>query len=151
MSESDRGYATWQDIMEIPEWNEHAANNEAAFRRGYFSAIGDIIDAMRSGTLARQILAYYNNDLWEWRFGSTNELIEPPDMPMPWVKISKSILDRDNYVCHYCGGIADTVDHKKPVARGGSDSEDNLVAACRRCNSKKHTTPYKDFVNGTDV
>jgi len=29
---------------------------------------------------------------------------------------------------------ANTCDHVIPVARGGSDDPDNLVAACKRCN-----------------
>jgi 5-methylcytosine-specific restriction endonuclease McrA len=30
-----------------------------------------------------------------------------------------------------------TVDHVIPIARGGSDDPENLIAACRRCNYSK--------------
>lgn len=45
-------------------------------------------------------------------------------------------------VCHYCGKqtnpFADfTVDHVVPLAKGGTNELDNLVPACRRCNSAK--------------
>lgn len=42
--------------------------------------------------------------------------------------------------CAYCGATVDmTVDHVVPLARGGTHSAENLVAACRPCNSSKHT------------
>jgi 5-methylcytosine-specific restriction endonuclease McrA len=41
--------------------------------------------------------------------------------------------------CHWCGTKLDaiTIDHVIPIARGGSHTPDNLVAACLRCNSSK--------------
>ena len=50
---------------------------------------------------------------------------------------SKDILDRDRRLCAYCGKKADTIDHVFPRSRGGADSWENLVAACRRCNNRK--------------
>jgi 5-methylcytosine-specific restriction endonuclease McrA len=55
-----------------------------------------------------------------------------------WREIRKHILDRDDNRCQYCGQIATQVDHVIPVAKGGLDIEENLVAACARCNYKKH-------------
>jgi len=46
-------------------------------------------------------------------------------------------LRRDRYVCAYCGGHADTVDHVLPRCRGGGDIWFNLVAACQCCNGLK--------------
>lgn len=54
-----------------------------------------------------------------------------------WQNLSRQILLRDNYTCHYCGDLADTVDHVKPKWSGGTDDPANLVAACRSCNSSK--------------
>lgn len=40
--------------------------------------------------------------------------------------------------CCYCGSTAHlSADHLIPTARGGSNSGDNLVWACRSCNSSK--------------
>ena len=40
--------------------------------------------------------------------------------------------------CVYCGSRQSlTIDHLVPRIRGGSDEADNLVYACRRCNSSK--------------
>lgn len=50
-------------------------------------------------------------------------------------------LKRDGFTCQYCGGTAPdvtlTVDHVIPVALGGEDVPENLVAACRDCNAGK--------------
>lgn len=40
--------------------------------------------------------------------------------------------------CFYCGGQSDSLDHVVPVSRGGRHEPENVVAACRRCNSSKH-------------
>jgi hypothetical protein len=51
------------------------------------------------------------------------------------------ILARDEFTCRYCGRSAPSVelavDHVHPVARGGTDDESNLVAACVECNAGK--------------
>lgn len=39
--------------------------------------------------------------------------------------------------CNYCDNLADTIDHIVPLSRGGTNYENNLVPACRSCNSKK--------------
>lgn len=54
--------------------------------------------------------------------------------------------------CHYCLTPLNpfknfTIDHIVPVARGGTNDFDNLVAACKTCNSSKHTQDYELFVN----
>lgn len=49
----------------------------------------------------------------------------------------KAIFARDRGQCQYCGKNAENLDHVVPQARGGKHTWDNLVAACRRCNSRK--------------
>lgn len=55
------------------------------------------------------------------------------------------VLRRDNHACRYCGRSAPearlTVDHVVPVALGGTDQPDNLVAACSDCNAGKSSVP----------
>lgn len=38
-----------------------------------------------------------------------------------------------------------TVDHRTPIARGGSNGIENLVPACNSCNSKKGTRTEPEF------
>ena len=54
-----------------------------------------------------------------------------------WQRARIVVLNRDGWVCHYCGRPANTVDHIQPKSRGGTDDEANLVAACVSCNSSK--------------
>lgn len=54
-----------------------------------------------------------------------------------WQRTRLTILNRDQWLCGYCGKPANTVDHRVPKSRGGSDDESNLIAACRSCNSAK--------------
>ena len=49
----------------------------------------------------------------------------------------RAVFARDGFVCQYCGSAAENVDHVMPKSRGGQHSWDNVVAACRRCNSRK--------------
>ena len=44
---------------------------------------------------------------------------------------------RDRRTCAYCGRHGDTIDHIVPQSRGGLDTWDNLVCACRSCNNRK--------------
>lgn len=39
--------------------------------------------------------------------------------------------------CVYCDAKATTVDHVRPLSRGGAEHEENLVPACKPCNSSK--------------
>ena len=43
--------------------------------------------------------------------------------------------------CHFCGKKFPakelTMDHLIPLARGGTSSKGNVVAACKECNTKK--------------
>ncbi len=49
----------------------------------------------------------------------------------------RTIFARDNYSCQYCGARAESIDHVIPRSRGGTHCWENVVAACRKCNSKK--------------
>jgi 5-methylcytosine-specific restriction endonuclease McrA len=47
------------------------------------------------------------------------------------------VFVRDGHRCQYCGAQAENIDHVVPRSRGGAHSWDNVVACCRRCNSRK--------------
>ncbi len=49
----------------------------------------------------------------------------------------RAVFARDGWRCQYCGGAAENLDHVVPRSRGGTHTWDNVVAACRRCNSRK--------------
>ena len=51
------------------------------------------------------------------------------------------ILVRDRFCCQYCGRQAAahelTLDHITPRSKRGRSTPENLVAACKRCNTRK--------------
>lgn len=56
-----------------------------------------------------------------------------------WRGISRRIIARDGGICRYCGTAASAMqcDHVVPFTRGGTNDDDNLVAACADCNCRK--------------
>lgn len=55
---------------------------------------------------------------------------------VPFTK--KNILVRDGYKCQYCGSNRElTIDHVIPSSRGGKNSFENCITACKPCNNKK--------------
>jgi hypothetical protein len=78
--------------------------------------------------------------------GYWNEAVKAYDgqrlAPSQWQVVRTIILTRDKHVCAYCGSEEDLhVDHRIPLARGGSNSFDNLVTACGPCNLSKGPKP----------
>ena len=49
------------------------------------------------------------------------------------------ILQRDGYVCYYCGDEATQVDHVIPISKAPElvISDENAVACCGQCNRRK--------------
>ncbi|WP_170937545.1 HNH endonuclease [Terribacillus saccharophilus] len=56
------------------------------------------------------------------------------------------ILLRDRYVCRYCGNRGNTIDHVKPVSKGGLTTFSNCVCACESCNNEKGNLSLKEFL-----
>ncbi|MGH9154924.1 MAG: HNH endonuclease [Acidimicrobiales bacterium] len=49
----------------------------------------------------------------------------------------RAVFARDGHRCQYCGATAENLDHVVPRSKGGSHTWDNVVAACRPCNTRK--------------
>lgn len=63
--------------------------------------------------------------------GATSKWKAPPG----WRKTRELVFARDGRRCYRCGGYATTVDHRVPVALGGTHALSNLRPACPGCNS----------------
>ena len=54
---------------------------------------------------------------------------------------NQRLFRRDSNICMYCGDYLYscelTRDHVVPVSRGGTDTWENVVTACRECNHRK--------------
>ena len=69
----------------------------------------------------------------------------------------KAVLDKYNGLCGYCGVRLATypqedqmpeqfcIDHILPRTKGGTNDIDNLMPACRLCNSKKGKKTLEEF------
>lgn len=59
------------------------------------------------------------------------------------------ILIRQEHRCLYCGIVLSlktaTVDHWIPLGRGGTNTDDNVVAACEKCNLEKESMTGEEF------
>jgi len=77
-------------------------------------------------------------------------LVDSPVTP----EEGRKILERDDYVCRYCGldgrasfenALVLRVDFVMPRAHKGKKSPENLVACCTPCNTIKGTRVYAGF------
>ena len=49
----------------------------------------------------------------------------------------RAVFARDGHRCQYCGSAAENIDHIIPRSKGGPHAWDNVVAACRPCNTRE--------------
>lgn len=77
-----------------------------------------------------------------------------------WIRPAKrlAIYIRDGFHCAYCGRDLKNasaceigLDHLVCSSDGGSNSETNLVTACRSCNSSRGTKAWADYATGGAV
>ena len=93
-------------------------------RRMIHRKVARVVDALEDGRLRALELLRYVFPKWMYS-----------DKVRHYSK--RGILNRDNYICGYCGGYADTVDHVVPRCQGGRSEWTNVVASCSACNSRK--------------
>lgn len=77
-------------------------------------------------------------EVWR-REGSGFAIVERAAPRATWDKSAYgTVYERDGMACRYCRSTDDlSIDHVVPRCQGGTDESDNLVVACRRCNSRK--------------
>lgn len=77
-----------------------------------------------------------------------------------WIRPVKrlAVYLRDGFRCAYCGRDlhdsppADvTLDHLLPRCFGGSNDAENLVTACRSCNSQRADRKWREYATGGAV
>ncbi len=87
--------------------------------------------------------------------------IEPPDKEELWHKVLESY--ENGFICEYCGEkmmIKDpnppykhswSIDHKKSLWSGGSNSIENFAIICTKCNIIKGTMSSETFTELVDI
>ena len=64
----------------------------------------------------------------------------------------ENVFKRDNYECVYCGCSNRktlTLDHVHPTSKGGQNTFENVVTACRSCNGEKADLTLQEW--GKDI
>jgi len=75
---------------------------------------------------------------------------------------NQRIYEKCKFKCAYCGidGSKNfttfwhanfNVDHIKPISKGGADTDENKVLACRACNLYKGSTDCNSIAEATQV
>jgi len=66
-----------------------------------------------------------------------------------WNELREFILERDNFTCQVCGiflmDISLEVHHIKPLFKGGTNDEANLITLCHECHRVKHLRVEKNI------
>lgn len=85
--------------------------------------------------------------LHDWREFNSHlmQLLRPS--PSEWNKLRKTVFQRDNFTCTYCGksGVDIECDHIVPILRGGTNDLGNLATACIPCNRSKGAKTLEEW------
>lgn len=108
--------------------------------------LAETVDAMVAAGCSAEQVAAVAKALDEERRSKTRRDVSESE----WYVVRSFVLERDGFRCTYCGGDGDEAplhcDHVIPRSRGGKSTPDNLVAACRRCNSSKRASFLNQWV-----
>jgi hypothetical protein len=113
----------------------------------------------RTGTLYKVLIP---EEIELCRLVMKSEAIKPdpisnPQSEVDYYQVRENrtlIFERDGYQCEYCRKqltrFTATLDHITPVSQGGGNEYDNVVTACRECNSRKTGKALGDFLADTN-
>lgn len=95
--------------------------------------------------LIRPLLAVAATNIGRWK--DAIRAFDGQRLPAAEWHILRTItLERDGYVCQYCGSTERLhVDHEIPLSRGGTNLFENLVTACGPCNQSKGPKLLSDW------
>lgn len=101
------------------------------------------------GVKPREFARHRHSLMRDWYLASDGRLYHPviadqvlemiASRSRGWLVHREAVIARCGHRCWYCGcdGVDLTLDHVMPRSRGGADDPENLVPACRPCNSSK--------------
>ena len=82
---------------------------------------------------------YRSEDPWRYRkYSSDRRKAVKQSLVIGFTEAQlKQRLSMFNFACWLCGNEANSIDHVKPLSKGGAHCLSNLRPACKSCNSKK--------------
>lgn len=120
----------------------------AAERREVAAAVESILDDMQALGLGSRDIAALAEKVCRRRIRSEvvrlaqaafeARALAPSLVAAPAIDLAPPGPPHAGRQCRYCGAPAAAMDHVWPRARGGDDHPNNLVPACRDCNSAKN-------------
>jgi hypothetical protein len=154
------GRSSWCRVCErqyTRDWTDEHREDHNAKRRATWSA-KDWTPEEREAAAKRSREWYANpenkerHDQWFYRWAKeNNQAINAINQKRRARKLAADatltsnewlqVLDYFNRSCAYCLSSSEemTMDHMVPLSRGGTHTADNVVPACRFCNSRKGT------------
>ena len=168
--ESEGGFRVVSCADMVAKSNEvpTEADIERRYRQGYadgFVAAINLLDDMPSGVSVTQMLHFmwhaWEGEIGDWAAdeGCLNDA-QPPDVLIPANALRRpfrsaerrAVIDAFSARCRWCrrggtptadpDGVSWHIDHRLPLARGGTNQANNLVLSCRSCNSRKGTKEW---------
>jgi 5-methylcytosine-specific restriction endonuclease McrA len=113
---------------------EHRAENNAYYARHAERLSRRIADYHRANPAVVRAKSQRHRALRKGAGGSFS--------PQEWTDLVAAHEGR----CAYCGCDAPLEpDHRVALSRGGSNSIENILPACRRCNARKHRMSEAEF------
>ena len=117
------------------EWLENQLRGVSEFSRPAAPLMGKI-DAWR------EILRLPARD-WDAWWRETGHPAAGPANPLTQSRLRAAVWDKTGGRCWYCGAQTNpfrdfAIDHQRAQSQGGTDTLDNLVPACRSCNTRKN-------------
>lgn len=87
----------------------------------------------------------YEQEVYELDEKIKNELEKKYESILYESKIRQAVLQRDNYVCQFCGKKGDSSLHIHHILKknnGGTNHLDNLITTCPSCHKQADTKNY---------
>lgn len=126
----------------VREWEKrHQTPEQLAKRRAFFLQYqkdnAELVNAKnRRWRQKNRWKAWFYN--WRAREEKRGQVYDPDTLE--WIK------SLGGSECTYCGAEAETIDHKLPRSKGGTNHRENLTPACHRCNRRKGAMSVEDFL-----
>jgi len=124
-------------VISLRCYHERGAENFERFRKAYKRMFGWSKSAFDELLEVGLVHLSDDGELTSKMYSPGNQGVATIRPPIPDY-IRNEVLERDGRACVYCGASEDlAMDHVIPISKEGADTANNLVTACRPCNSRK--------------